>query len=145
MSLVLALALAGPGVLEGPARFCGYAPIIDLIKGERIVTRDGGIHSGSFRWKGAFGGLDVTGIGWGGPPDGRQISGRTSKGHILFHTWRDRGRYIVALWNGRHGVAYFTTSRPPTRQQLAAIDRVDLFEEGEEPQGCTLRTLGIWG
>ncbi|TGX50179.1 hypothetical protein E5A73_17300 [Sphingomonas gei] len=144
MSLAVALALAAASDLEGPGRFCGYAPIIDLIAGERVVTLGGGIHSGTFRWEGAFGQLDVIGIGWASPPDSAGKAKRTSKGHLLFPPRRERGRYRVALWNGRNGVAYFSTPHRLTRQQLAAIDRVDLFEEGEEPVGCKLRTIFSW-
>ncbi|WP_213980882.1 hypothetical protein [Sphingomonas sp. dw_22] len=132
------------GELNGPGRFCGYAPIIDLVAGERVVTLQGGIHGGTFRWEGAFGMLDVHGIGWASKPPGRIVARRAGKGPVRFGQRRVDGKYMVAIWNGRHGAAYFQSPRALTRAQLAAIDRVDLFEEGEEPQGCKLRTIFSW-
>lgn len=52
--------------------------------------------------------------------------------------------YQVAIWNGAHGTAYFTSPVPFSAPQLAAIDRVRLCEEGEEPTGCRLRTISVW-
>lgn len=60
---------AAASVLEGPATFCGYSPIIDLLPGETVTTLQGGIHGGSFRWDGAFGSLIVHGVGWAGRPN----------------------------------------------------------------------------
>lgn len=143
-ALALAASPAHAGELKGPGRFCGYSPIIDLLAGERIKTLKGGIHGGTFRWDGAFGSLVVDGIGWASPPAGWMLSGATSKGHALYDQRREDGRYTVAIWNRRHGAAYFSSRRPLTRQQLAAIDRVDLFEEGEAPENCKLRTVFSW-
>ncbi|MES2291280.1 MAG: hypothetical protein V4530_16265 [Pseudomonadota bacterium] len=106
-SLISTGAVAGE--LEGPGRFCGYSPIIDLVAGEKIVTLDGGIHGGSFRWEGPFGTLDVYGIGWAGRPKGRMLPGLTSKRHYRFQQRRDDGKYRVAIWNGKHGAAYFSS------------------------------------
>jgi hypothetical protein len=132
------------GTLSGPARFCGYSPIIDLEPSEQIETLEGGIHGGSFRWTGNFGSLDVAGIGWASKPPGRTAQQRTSKGLFRFQQLRRNGKYAVAIWNGRQGAAYFSSPRPLTKLQLAAIDRVDLYQEGEEPQGCKLRTIFSW-
>lgn len=131
------------GDLEGPGRFCGYSPIIDLVKGERVVTLEGGIHGGTFRWEGAFGSLDVYGLGWGMRPGGK-VAKRTGKGHLRFAQRFEDGRYSVALWNREYGVARFSSRKPLTRAHIAAIDRVDLFNEGEEPKGCDLRTIVSW-
>ena len=59
--------------LEGPARFYGYSPTIDLGPGEKITTLQGGIHGGSFRWDGDFGSMVVRGIGWASRPNGRLV------------------------------------------------------------------------
>ena len=142
--LALSACSASASELVGPGRFCGYSPIIDLVAGERVVTVSGGIHSGSFRWEGGFGALDVNGVGWASPPPGRRADRPTGKGHVRFEQHRSDGAYRVAIWNGRHGAAYFDSPRPLTPKQLAAIDRVDLFEEGEEPRGCRLRTTVSW-
>jgi hypothetical protein len=150
-ALLLAL-LAGLGVpgalqageLTGPGRFCGYAPIIDLLPGERVVIGTGGIHAGKFVWQGGFGALEVSGIGWASRPPGTAADHRTAKGHTRFEQRRDQRGFTVALWNGRNAAAYFSSPRRLTRAQLAAVDRVDLFQEGEEPQGCELRTVFSW-
>jgi hypothetical protein len=148
-SLVLAFAAlhwscaASASELAGPARFCGYSPVIDLLPGERVVTREGGIHGGTFRWDGPFGTLDVAGVGWASRPPGI-VAGGTSTGLIRFRERRAHGQYTIAIWNGRSGAAYFSSRRRLTRQQIAAIDRVDLFQEGEEPQRCNLRTVFSW-
>lgn len=63
----LLLGIRSPAIasdLEGPGRFCGYSPIIDLVEGESITTLESGIHGGSFQWDGQFGTLSVRGIGW---------------------------------------------------------------------------------
>jgi hypothetical protein len=145
----LAYLLGGPQVaaaseLKGPGRFCGYSPIIDLLPGERVVTIQGGIHGGTFRWEGPFGSLDVHGVGWAAPPESWTPNGVTSKGHARFKERWVSGRYEVVIWNRRNGAAYFLSKRHLTAQQLAAIDRVDLFEEGEVPKGCQLRTAFSW-
>ena len=103
--LFLALAVALPNQaiadeLAGSARFCGYSPIIDLFEGEKITTLDGGIHSGSFRWEGPFGSLDVSGLGWAGRPDGRIVEAQTDAKPARFAQRRVEGRYVVAIWNG---------------------------------------------
>lgn len=135
---------AKPGVLVGPGRFCGYSPIIDLLPGERVVLLDGGIHGGRFRWEGQFGTLRVSGIGWAARLQG-DIEKSAPNGEIVkFRQVKEDGRYRVAIWNQRHGAAYFSSRAPLTERQLAAIDRVDLFEEGEEPKGCELRTVFSW-
>ena len=130
-----------PPEWRGPGRFCGLGPIIDVTGDERIQSLTGGMHSGSFRWSGGFGTLLVRGIAWAAKPPGRALAQRTSKGHILFAERRERGGYTVALWNGDNGAAYFTSPQRLTSAQRAAIDRVDLFNEGEEPKGCTYRTV----
>ncbi|WP_244982580.1 hypothetical protein [Croceicoccus marinus] len=140
-------AIAAPafaGELAGPARFCGYSPIIDLIEGETVVTLQGGIHGGSFRWEGAFGSLEVNGIGWASRPKGRIVSEQTDARPARFAQRRTDGRYQIAIWNGRHGAAYFTSPNRFTRQQIEAIERVRLFKEGETPEGCNLRTVFSW-
>lgn len=131
--------------IDGPARFCGYAPIIDLLPGEKITTLGGGIHSGSFRWEGPFGSLDVYGIGWARRPPGRIVEDRTDSKPARFAQRRVDKRYEVAIWNGGHGAAYFSSERPLNADQLRAIGRVQLFEEGEDPLDCNLRTSFAWG
>lgn len=70
LSTAALLTPEGPPDLTGPGRFCGFAPIIDLLPGETITTREIGIHSGSFRWTGKFGAFEVRGIGWASEPKG---------------------------------------------------------------------------
>ena len=130
--------------LVGPARFCGYAPIIDLLPGEKVTTLEGGIHGGSFRWEGAFGSFEVQGLGWASPPKGRMLNPPTADGPARFAQRRAKQGYQVAIWNGAHSTAYFTSPTPFGAPQLAAIERVRLFEEGQEPSGCKLRTIFIW-
>ena len=131
--------------LEGPGRFCGYSPIIDLFRGERITTLQGGIHGGMFEWTGNFGTFEVHGIGWASRPRGWMVTEPTRKGHALFEQRREGGRYVVAIWNHANGAAYFYSKRPFTDKQMAAIDRVDLFDENQdEPEGCNLRTVFAW-
>lgn len=145
--MALAAAMQMPvnaGTLDGPGRFCGYAPIIDLLPGEKITTLTGGIHAGSFRWDGSFGTLDVSGIGWAGRPKGRIVKARTDQEPARLAQKRVDGLYQIAIWNGAHGLAYFTSAKPFTSAQLDAIDRVRLFEEGENPAGCDLRTIFVW-
>lgn len=145
--VVLAGVVAAPasaGELAGPGRFCGYSPIIDLLEGEEVTTLQGGIHGGSFRWDGAFGSLEVNGIGWASRPKGRIASEQTDTRPARFAQRRTDGRYQIAIWNGRHGTAYFNSPNRFTRQQIEAIERVRLFEEGETPEGCNLRTVFSW-
>jgi hypothetical protein len=54
------------------------------------------------------------------------------------------GLYQAAIWNGRQGAAYFSSPTPFTAAQMAAIDRVALFQEGEDPGKCNLRTVFSW-
>ncbi|MCR2833330.1 hypothetical protein [Parerythrobacter lacustris] len=61
-----------------------------------------------------------------------------------FEQRREDGDYVVAIWNGEHGAAYFHSAQPLTPQHFAAIDRVLLFNEGETPEGCDLRTVFSW-
>ena len=131
------------GELKDAGRFCGYGPIIDLRAGETIVTSYGGIHGGGFQWTGSFGSLKVDGVQWASQPKGTRRD-KTSQGHILFAQRKADGFYTVAIWNGRQGAAYFRSKQPLTKAQLKAIDRVVLFQEGEEPTGCKLRTGFSW-
>lgn len=152
MRLVIALiglALFAPvpakaAELEGPGRFCGYSPIIDLLSGEKATLLQSGIHGGSFRWDGAFGTLEVHGIGWASRPKGhivrRQSDGRPAR----FRQRKGEGTYEIAIWNGAQGAAYFRSPKPFSEQQISAIDRVMLYQEGQEPAGCTLRTVFSW-
>lgn len=139
-----ASSIAAPPSFRDTGRFCGYAPIIDLRPGEEIRVGVSGIHSGNFDWSGAFGSLQVRGIQWASRPRGTQIRRRTARGHIRFAERRDDGRFVIAIWNGRHGAAYFSSASPLTAAQRQAINRVDLFQEGEEPLGCDYRTATIW-
>ena len=89
--------------------------------------------------------LDVRGIGWGARPNGQIVEARTSTRPARFAQRRDEdGRYVVALWNGGHGAAYFSSAAPLTARQMKAIRRVTLFEEGETPPDCGLRTIFSW-
>ena len=127
--------------LMGPARFCGYSPIIDLLPGESITALESGVHGGKFRWEGLFGSLDVSGIGWARRPRGRIAEAWTSTNPARFAQRRVDGRYVVAIWNGAQGAAYFSSVSPFTPDHLRAISRVDLFQEGQSPEGCDLRTV----
>jgi peptidoglycan/xylan/chitin deacetylase (PgdA/CDA1 family) len=127
----------------GPGRFCGYSPIIDLREGETVERLTSGVHGGNFRWTGEFGEMEVGGIGWASKPRGRALKGRTGTGQIRFASRRDIEGFVIAIWNGRQGAAYFRSPRHFTREQLSAIDRVDLFQEGEEPKGCKYRTIFV--
>lgn len=130
--------------IVGPGRFCGYSPIIDLRDGEKVTTLEGGIHGGSFRWEGVFGTLEVYGIGWASRPKGRIVKARFSNTPARFAQKRVERLYQIAIWNGEHGAAYFTSPKPFTSPQLDAIDRVKLFEEGQSPSDCKLRTIFSW-
>lgn len=130
--------------LEGPARFCGYSPIIDLLPGEKVTTLEGGIHGGSFRWEGAFGTFDVTGIGWAAPVKGRMLSQPSADKPAIFAPRRVKQGYQIAIWNGAHAVAYFTAPSQFSAAQMTAIKRVRLFEEGQQPSDCKLRTVFMW-
>lgn len=131
--------------LNGPARFCGYSPIIDLLKDESVTVLQGGIHGGSFRWEGAFGSLEVSGIGWASRPPGRIVSPQSGQRPARFAERRTEGRFEVAIWNGEQGAAYFRSDSPFTKQQVEAIKRVRLYNEGETPEDCDLRTVFSWG
>lgn len=147
MALVAALVLSGQSEaadLTGPGRFCGYAPIIDLLPGESITVLEGGIHGGSFLWKGAFGSLKVHGIGWASRPDGRLIGPASSAKPARSKQRRADGGYEIAIWNGGHAAAYFNSETPFTAAQTEAVRRVKLFEEGQTPSGCKLRTTFSW-
>lgn len=135
---------ASASELEGPARFCGYSPIIDLHPGEKITTLQGGIHGGSFRWDGTFGSLVVNGIGWASRPNGRLVVEPSESIPGRFAQRKRDGKHIIAIWNGRQGAAYFESSTRFTDLQRAAIERVRLFQEGEEPSDCNLRTVFVW-
>ena len=130
--------------LEGPARFCGYSPVIDLEPGERIVGLTGGMHSSTFRWEGEFGVMDVSGIGWASRPRGRMTRRAAGMIPARFAQARQDDRYVIAIWNGAQGAAYFRSDAPFTRGQIDAIDRVRLFQEGQDPEGCDLRTVFIF-
>lgn len=141
---VLVATIAAPATaeqLEGPARFCGFSPIIDLLPGEKITTLQGGIHGGRFRWDGAFGSLEVAGIGWASRPRGRIITEQSDTNPARFEQRLTNGRYEIAIWNGGNGAAYFSSESRLTTPQIDAIDRVRLFEEGQEPADCDLRTV----
>jgi hypothetical protein len=138
------LAPAVANKLDGPARFCGYSPIIDLLPGERVTTLQGGIHAGSFRWDGSFGSLVVHGIGWASRPKGRMVNRLSNRHPARFKQRWMEGEYQIAIWNGAQAVAYFRSSAPFTRRQIEAIDRVMLFQEGQDPLGCKLRTIFSW-
>ncbi|MFA6605485.1 MAG: hypothetical protein WCS75_00645 [Sphingomonas sp.] len=144
IALCCGASAASASELVGPGRFCGYSPIIDLEKGERITPLQGGIHGGSFRWEGGFGTLEVLGIGWAAPPTGPKLDHRSSAGAMVYRPRFDDGRYRIAIWNGRAGAAYFSSPTPFTAAQMAAIDRVALFQEGEDPGKCNLRTVFSW-
>jgi hypothetical protein len=139
------LAQDQPPTLEGPARFCGYSPIIDLLPGETVTVLEGGIHAGSFRWEGAFGALEVHGIGWASRPPGQVVRARTESRPARLSQRREEDVYVVAIWNGAEGAAYFRSPSRLTPDQIAAIDRVALYQEGETPAGCDLRTRFVWG
>jgi hypothetical protein len=135
---------AASAAWEGPGRFCGYGPIIDLLPAESIKTLNGGIHGGWFEWTGLFGTLEVYGIQWAARPRDRPRAGKTPKGLIRFGEVKRDGLHELALWNGRQGAAYFRSKSPLTKLQRQAIERVDLFQEGEEPTGCKYRTVFSW-
>lgn len=147
-SYVLAVAaIAAPASaadLKGPARFCGYSPIIDLREGERVETLQGGIHGGSFRWDGPFGSLEVFGVGWASRPKGRIVARQSGERPARFAERQVDGAYEIAIWNGENGAAYFRSDRPFTSKQIAAVKRVRLFNEGETPEGCDLSTVFVW-
>ncbi|MEO0907966.1 MAG: hypothetical protein AAFY07_10610 [Pseudomonadota bacterium] len=130
--------------LEGSARFCGYSPIIDLQPGETVTLLHLGIHGGSFRWDGAFGSMVVRGIGWASRPKGRLVVEPSGDKPARFAEQMQGGKYTVAIWNGRQGAAYFESDTRFTDLQRAAIERVRLFQEGEDPSGCDLRTMFVW-
>jgi hypothetical protein len=128
---------------EGPGRFCGYSAIIDLRQGETISNMEGGIHGASFAWSGAFGRFDIRANGWAAPPSSSVVMVRPD-GVRELATRRSKGHYQTTLWNGRQGVVSFTTDRRPTAAQMAAMRRVSLFQEGEEPSECRYRMTFSW-
>jgi hypothetical protein len=130
--------------LEGPARFCGYSPVIDLLPGERITLLKGGIHGGTFRWDGAFGSLDVFGIGWARKPNARVAKRGLGSTPTRFAERQVKGRYEIVIWNRSHGAAYFTSAAPFTPEQILAIGRVHLIDEGQTAEGCKLTTRFFW-
>jgi hypothetical protein len=141
-----AMGFAAPceaGELTGPGRFCGYSPVIDLLPGEKVTTLQSGIHAGSFRWDGAFGSLKVDGIGWASRPTGPIVEAQAEARPARFAERQADGRYVVAIWNGANAAAYFSSEAPLTPDQIEAIGRVTLFEEGETPSACNLRTLFV--
>jgi hypothetical protein len=147
LALIATFLFAGEakaGELSGPGRFCGYAPIIDLVAGEKVTTLQGGIHGGSFRWDGDFGSLEVHGIGWASRPKGAVVKAAAGAKPARFAQRRVKEGYEVSIWNGAHGAAYFKSPKPFTASQLRAVDRVLLFEEGQAPSGCDLRTIFSW-
>ncbi len=135
---------ASASELSGPAKFCGYSPIIDLQPGEIVTPIQGGIHAGSFRWDGSFGSIVVRGLGWASRPEGRLEIEPTEEKPGRFAERNQDGKYVIAIWNGRQSAAYFESSTRFTDRQLAAIDRVRLFQEGEEPSDCDLQTKFVW-
>lgn len=144
---IAALLCSMPAVaaeLEGPARFCGYSPIIDLLPGEKVTTLEGGIHGGSFRWEGTFGALEVHGIGWASRPKGRMTTSPMAKKPAVFAQRQEDDRYVIAIWNGETGAAYFSSDAPLNAAQRKAISRVTLYNEGEKPSGCGLWTTFSW-
>lgn len=142
--LLSALTPALASDVEGPGRFCGYSPIIDLLLGESVTILQGGIHGGSFRWNGAFGSLEVQGIGWASPPKGRVVRPLSDQQPARFNQKKLKHSFQIAIWNGAQGAAYFESPTPFTRDQLVAIDRVMLYQEGQEPTGCKLHTVFSW-
>ena len=144
VAIAMSSSQAKASPLEGPARFCGYAPVIDLTPGEKITTLEGGIHSGRFRWEGPFGSLDVRGVSWASRPRGRIVEPRTDTMPARFAAHRTDQGYVVALWNGAQGAAYFVSESRFTPSQMNAIRRVALFQEGQSPSGCDLRTAFSW-
>jgi hypothetical protein len=135
---------SGAADLRGPGRFCGYAPIIDLLPGESVTILEGQIHGGSFRWEGAFGKLTVHGVGWASRPKGRIVEPGSAKEPTRFGQHREGAQYEIAIWNGAHAAAYFSSDAPFNALQIAAIRRVKLFEEGQAPSDCKLRTVFSW-
>ena len=130
--------------LEGPARFCGYSPIIDLRPGEKITILQGGIHGGSFQWDGDFGSMVVRGIGWATRPKGQLVVHPSEGRPGQFAQQKRDGKFVIAIWNGRQGAAYFESPARFSDEQRAAIGRVRLFQEGEAPSDCDLRTVFAW-
>lgn len=146
--ILFALGVAAPPVtaadLEGPARFCGYSPIIDLKPGEKIATLSGSIHGGSFRWEGDFGSLVVRGIGWASRPTAPLVVQPSQVRPGQFAERRRDGTFVIAIWNGRQEAAYFESSARFNDERREAIGRVRLFQEGENPPDCDLRTVYAW-
>ncbi|PXA98760.1 hypothetical protein DMC47_06870 [Nostoc sp. 3335mG] len=147
MAAILARAAGAPAAaseLRGPGRFCGYSPVIDLVAGERVVTLKGGIHSGSFRWEGPWGRMTVWGSEIGSPDDEKVAVERTAGGTTRYAERREGDRYVITIWNRSSAMARFSSKRRFTAPQLAAIDRVELFDAGQRPEGCNLKTIFVW-
>lgn len=147
LAAVLALFAGAPAAaseLRGPGRFCGYSAIIDLAADERVVTLQGSIHSGSFRWEGAWGGMTVSDSELASPGNGKIAVERTAGGATRVAERRDGTRHVVAIGNGRSAAAWFSSDKPFTAAQLSAIDHVRLFGDGQAPDGCNLRTVFVW-
>lgn len=124
----------------GPGRFCGYSAIIDLEPGEKVEPLGYGIHGGEFRLTGSFGSLEVGESGWARKPSGR-VKALTALKLTMFHQHRQESRWMIALWNGEHGVARFVADTRFTTEQLKVIERVRLINEGDEPDGCKYRVI----
>ncbi|WP_336925740.1 hypothetical protein [Altererythrobacter palmitatis] len=128
-------------IFTGPAKFCGYATVIALREGETITPQEGGIHSGRYVWDGEFGRLEVQEIGWAAAPVEAPMQERTAAGMIQFAERKDGFRFVQMIWNGEHGVASFISPRRFSRQQIDAVGRVTLFNEGQRPQDCEYNFL----
>jgi hypothetical protein len=144
-ALLVAAAGATAADLEGPARYCGYSAIIDLAPGEAVTAQSGGMHGGWFEWSGSFGTLQVRNNGFAKRPEGTRFRELTTTGQTRFHPTRKDGKYRIALWNRRYGTAYFQSDERFTESQLAAIDRVHLYDEWSKPEGCSFRTARVTG
>jgi len=135
---------AAAHALHGPGRFCGYSTVIDLRADERVVTLEGSIHSGSFRWEGPWGHMTVRDSEIASPGHRKVAVERTPGGAIRLAERRDGNGYVVAIGNGRSAAAWFSNDTRFTAAQLAAIDRVTLFADGQQPERCDLRTVFVW-
>ena len=88
--------------------------------------------------------MTVLGTGIASPGDEKVAVERTPGGATGYAERRDGDRHVVAIWNRSTGTAWFSNDRRFTAPQLAAIDRVQLFDESERPEGCNLRTIFVW-
>lgn len=136
---------AWAGEISDSGRFCGYSVIIDLQDGETISTIDGGIHSGTFNWKGSFGELLVMNSEISSPDDAPLLK-HNSFGHGIYDLGLVEAEYTLAIWNGKSAAAFFYSDTPYTQEQIEAIERVDLFDETiGRPENCNLSTVFHWG